>query len=142
METPAISPSKAIYNTPQALIQLWVDTKKANINTGICVDTCHIYSSGENIGDINNMKTFFNELIKCIPSEDLLIHLNDSSEPLGSGRDRHASLGKGLIWGTNTDSLKWLLQFIKKHKIDSILERNEKNGSISADYQLIKDLNN
>lgn len=140
LETPAISPDKAIYNSPLALYHLYHATKQAKLNCGICIDTCHIYSAGLNITDLKIMKDFFTEIIKLIPSKDIVIHLNDSAAVLGSGIDRHASLGEGKIWEKHTTSLTWLLQFIKKYKIITILERSNKNGSLKLDLSVIKEL--
>ena len=140
LETPAIKPDNAIYNTPQSLCNIYQLTHDVNLNTGICVDTCHIYASGAHIDELDVMKSFFEPLIKCIPPQNLLIHLNDSMENVGSGRDRHASLGKGLIWGKDKRSLKWLLNFIHKYKIDAILERNEGNGNLQDDFDTIDSL--
>ena len=49
LETPAINPANAIYNSAAELINVWNLTKKAGINVGICIDTCHIYATGLNI---------------------------------------------------------------------------------------------
>ena len=140
LETPAINPSNALYNSAANIINIWNLTKKAGINTGIVIDTCHIYATGLNISDLNTMKEFFCEIIKCIPVCNLLIHLNDSAANLGSGKDRHASLGEGLIWKNNKDSLTWLLEFIQQYKIAGILERNSGNGDLTKDFALIKKL--
>lgn len=140
LETPAISPDKAIYNSALALVSLWKETEKNKLNCGICVDTCHIYASGLNIKDVDTMKEFFTDIIKVVPPESFLIHLNDSAASLGSGKDRHASLGKGLIWEEDQRSLKWLLEFIKKYKICAVLERNEGNGSLEDDFKTVKKL--
>lgn len=140
LETPATSPDKAIYNSPQALYDLYSMTSKSKLNCGICVDTCHIYSSGLNITDLEVMQDFFSELIRLIPVKDIIIHLNDSNASLGSGIDRHATIGKGQIWRKKTASLEWLLRFIKKYKIITILERNEGNGNLVQDLECIKGL--
>jgi endonuclease IV len=140
LETPAISPDKAIYDNPKALCELYTMTKKAGLNTGICIDTCHLYVSGVNLANEGVMNEFMSNLVKYIPSEDLLIHLNDSAAPLGSGKDRHASLGHGYIWGQDMGSLKIVLDYIERYKIDTILERNEGNGSLAEDYKVIRSL--
>ena len=139
LETPATSPMHAVYNTPEALYEVYKKAKEAGINNvGICVDTCHIYVSGLDITEPYIMKDYMEKLVKFIPSEDLLIHLNDSGANLGSGKDRHASVGYGHIWGKSTKSLKILLDFITRYKILTILERNEGNGSLKDDYTVIK----
>lgn len=139
LETPATSPMNAIYNTPEALYEVYKKAKENNINNvGICIDTCHIYVSGLDITEPYIMEDYMKKLVKLIPSKDLLIHLNDSGANLGSGKDRHASVGYGYIWGKSTKSLKILLDFITRYQISTILERNEGNGSIKDDYEIIK----
>jgi endonuclease IV len=140
LETPAISPDKAIYSTPKALCELYQMTKKAGLNVGICVDTCHLYVSGVDLANESVMNQFMSELTKYIPAEDLLIHLNDSAAMLGSGRDKHASLGQGYIWGQDMGSLKILLDYIERYKIETINERNEGNGTLAEDYRVIRSL--
>ena len=137
LETPAISPMHAIYNNPKELYEVYSDAKKAGINVGICVDTCHIYVSGADISDPEIMRNYMTELVKLIDPNDLLIHLNDSASTLGSGKDHHASLGRGHIWGKSKESLSILLDFIQRYGIGTILERNEGNGSIEHDYGVI-----
>jgi len=144
LETPAINVSDAIYNNPKALHEVYQMCMDEGLNVGIVIDTCHIFASGANISNLDEMKDFFEELIRYIPAECLLIHLNDSDTGVGSGKDRHQSLGKGYIWGKSTEALEWLLKFITKYKLCGILERNEKlsdGGSIAHDLELIKKLN-
>lgn len=93
-----------------------------NIPLGICLDTCHIYVSGINIGESEIMISYMNNL--NIPKIQqmgihLLIHLNDSLFPIGSFRDQHAQIGN-LIWKDDLSSLNYL---IKNYEfIDMILE--------------------
>lgn len=140
LETPAISPDRALYNTPKALYELYNMTQKAGLNTGICIDTCHLYVSGVDLSDPDIMRGYMAELTKLIPPHDILIHLNDSASCLGCGKDKHASLGEGFIWKKNKESLKILLDFINKYKILTILERNEGSGSLEHDYCVIRSL--
>lgn len=140
LETPATLPDRALYNTPKALYDLYKATKKAGLNTAICIDTCHLYVSGIDLSSESIMNEFMSELVKYIPSEDLFIHLNDSAATLASGKDRHASVGKGYIWGRDTGALKILLEYINKYNIDTILERNEGNGNLLEDYTLLRSL--
>lgn len=140
LETPAISPDRAIYDTPKALYELYVMAKKAGLNVGICIDTAHLFVSGVNLRNKSVMNQYMQDLTKYIPADDLLIHLNDSAAKLGSGKDRHASLGQGYIWRQDTGSLEILLDYIERYKINVILERNESNGTLVEDYRIIKSL--
>ena len=54
----------------------------------ICVDTCHVFACGY------DPLTY----IKKVPAELLhLVHYNDSAEPCGCRKDRHAYMGSGHI---------------------------------------------
>ncbi len=63
---------------------------------GVCLDTCHVYDAGYDI--VNDLDGVLQDFDRNIGLENLLaIHLNDSSNPLGSRKDRHAAIGKGTI---------------------------------------------
>jgi deoxyribonuclease IV len=65
---------------------------------GICLDSCHLLASGYDVRTIDGV----DEVIERFDAElglKLLrsLHLNDSQQPLGSNRDRHASVAKGEL---------------------------------------------
>ncbi len=69
-----------------------------DLNIGICVDTCHIYSAGYRINDKNGFKNYKNELSEKIGIERVkVIHCNDSKTPFNSKKDRHEHIGEGSI---------------------------------------------
>jgi deoxyribonuclease IV len=57
---------------------------------GFCLDTCHAWAAGEALIDAVDR-------ITSITGRIDLVHCNDSKDPHGSGRDRHANLGTGEI---------------------------------------------
>ena len=60
------------------------------------MDTCHVYDAGYDIvNDLDGVLAEFDEVIGL----DYLkaIHLNDSMNPLGAHKDRHAKIGEGEI---------------------------------------------
>ena len=62
---------------------------------GICLDTCHLNDSGVDILLFDDYLEEFDqnigiEKIKCV-------HVNDSKNPVGSHKDRHANIGYGTI---------------------------------------------
>jgi deoxyribonuclease IV len=59
-------------------------------DVGFCLDTCHAFSSGEDLGTIVDR-------IKAITGRVDLVHCNNSRDEFGSGRDRHADLDSGQI---------------------------------------------
>jgi deoxyribonuclease IV len=65
---------------------------------GICLDSCHLLASGYDVRTIEGvdevLQRFDEEVgLKLLRS----LHLNDSLQPLGSNRDRHAAVGKGEL---------------------------------------------
>ena len=62
---------------------------------GVCLDTCHISDNGL---DINNIDEILAEFDKTIGLDKLLvIHVNDSKNPVGAHKDRHENIGYGFI---------------------------------------------
>ena len=65
-------------------------------HVGVCLDTCHVWDGGYDIvGDLDGVLAEFDRIIGL----DRLraIHLNDSKNPRGSHKDRHARIGEGQI---------------------------------------------
>lgn len=63
---------------------------------GVCLDTCHVSDGGYDIiHDLDGVLTEFDRVIGL----DRLkaIHLNDSKNPTGARKDRHACIGEGCI---------------------------------------------
>ena len=67
-----------------------------NEKMGVCLDTCHIFDGGYDI--VNDLDGVLAQFDKIIGLERLkAVHLNDSLNPLGSHKDRHANIGQGTI---------------------------------------------
>lgn len=63
---------------------------------GVCLDTCHVWDAGYDI--VNDLDGVLNEFDRVIGLDKLCaLHLNDSKNPLGSHKDRHACLGEGYL---------------------------------------------
>ncbi len=63
---------------------------------GICLDTCHVWDAGYDIaGDLDGVLNRFDRIIGLEKLK--AIHLNDSQNPLGAHKDRHAKIGEGFI---------------------------------------------
>ena len=102
----------------------------------ICLDTCHINDSGVDVG---NFDEFLDELDKLIGIDKIkCIHINDSYNPIGSHKDRHANLGYGTI---GFDKLIDVIYNPRLDNIPKILEtpwinRNEKNTYAPYKYEI------
>lgn len=65
---------------------------------GVCLDTCHAYAAGHDLAAPGGVRATLGALVKAVGRGRLgLVHVNDSRDPLGSARDRHATLGDGSI---------------------------------------------
>ena len=65
-------------------------------NLRVCFDTCHVNDAGYDI--VNHYDDVFAEFDRVIGLEQIAVfHVNDSLNPLGAHKDRHANIGKGTI---------------------------------------------
>jgi deoxyribonuclease-4 len=65
---------------------------------GICLDSCHLWVSGIDVTKRDALDALLAELDDRIGLDRLrALHVNDSKAPLGSNRDRHDEIGKGVI---------------------------------------------
>lgn len=99
--------------------------------TGICLDTQHSFASGYDWRDFENA-------LKKIDAElgldkIRLIHTNDSKTEMGSKKDRHEHIGKGLI---GEEAFKDITSFAKERGISMILETE--HDFVKEDIELIK----
>ncbi len=64
----------------------------------ICLDTCHLYSSGYDLSTGVKLESFLADFDRLIGLDRLeLFHFNDSRDTFGSGRDRHENIGQGTV---------------------------------------------
>jgi deoxyribonuclease-4 len=74
------------------------DALDAHEGLGICLDSCHLYASGYDVTNREELDRLLGEVDRRIGLERLrALHVNDSKAPLGSNRDRHDNIGEGLI---------------------------------------------
>ena len=75
-----------------------VDALDRHERLGICLDTCHLWVSGVDVTDPVAVDATVAEVEDRIGLDRLrALHINDALDPLGSNRDRHASIGKGVL---------------------------------------------
>jgi len=81
--------------------------------TGICLDTCHVHDAGYDI--VHDLDGVLGEFDRILGLKNLkAIHLNDSMNPIGSRKDRHACIGKGEI------GLSALVQIVTHPKLEGL----------------------
>ncbi|MGM8364600.1 deoxyribonuclease IV [Virgibacillus sp. W0181] len=73
-----------------------IDGVNHNENLSVCLDTCHIHDAGYDI--VNDFDGVLNEFDKIIGIDRLkVVHVNDSKNIMGAGKDRHENIGFGHI---------------------------------------------
>ena len=101
---------------------------------GVCIDTCHMNDSGV---DIAKFDEFLDEFDRKIGINKIkCVHVNDSLNPIGSHKDRHANIGYGTIGFDN------LINVVYNNRLEGIpfiLETpyiNRNNKDAYAPYKM------
>lgn len=100
--------------------------------TGICLDTQHSFASGYDWRDFANTLQKIEEELGS--KKIKLIHCNDSLTEMGSKKDRHAHIGKGLI---GESAFKSIVRFAKENDVPMILETE--HDFVKEDLFLLKE---
>ena len=77
-------------------LRMILDMASGGEKLGVCLDTCHISDGGYDIaGDLDGVLSEFDRVIGLKRLK--AVHINDSMNPVGSHKDRHALIGQGTI---------------------------------------------
>ena len=84
----------------------------------VCFDTCHTHDAGYDI--INDFDGVIEQFDRIIGKDQIAVfHINDSKNPCGSHKDRHANIGQGEI---GFDALHTIVHHPDFENIPKILE--------------------
>ena len=97
-----------------------------DFGVGVCLDTCHAWAADE------DLETVVDRLVAATGRIDL-VHCNDSRDPRGSGRDRHANLGAGEI----PEDL--LVGVVRRAGAPVIVETPDDDGGQAADIAWLRE---
>ncbi len=81
----------AMAREPDRFAALWAGLGDLEVPLGVCLDTCHLHAATP-----EDLVASFDRVVAAVGRIDLL-HVNDSRDEPGSGRDRHANLGAGTL---------------------------------------------
>ena len=85
---------------------------------GVCLDTCHVSDGGYDItNDLDGVLAEFDRVVGLDRLKAL--HINDSKNPLGARKDRHACIGDGYL---GTETIAKVLSHPKLAGLPCILE--------------------
>ena len=101
-------------------IRFIIDYIEDKSRVGVCIDTCHAFTSGYDLRTKESYDSTFQKFSEIIGFKYLKgMHLNDSKKVLGSRVDRHDQIGKGFI-GENT--FRMIMNDPRMNDIPLILE--------------------
>ncbi|EXX89654.1 deoxyribonuclease IV [Paenibacillus darwinianus] len=73
-----------------------IDKVKDNDRLTVCMDTCHMNDAGYDlIDDLDGTLAEFNRIVGL--DRVAVVHINDTKNPRGAGKDRHAPVGAGFL---------------------------------------------
>jgi deoxyribonuclease-4 len=150
LETPHLKPEHSHYETPEKLSALFRAVRAVDPTLsrfGLCVDTAHLWSCGVDLSSYEAADDWIRRLEAVeppIPANRILLHLNDSLNERGSGRDRHAALLEGQIWGgyrgrPESSGLAAFVAYALRRRIPAVLERKPPEALL-GDYALLRRL--
>jgi len=77
-------------------LRMILDLAACRDRLGVCLDTCHVWDAGYDI--VEDLDGVLAEFDRVVGLEKLkAVHVNDSMNPLGARKDRHALIGQGYI---------------------------------------------
>lgn len=106
---------------------------------GICLDSCHLYVSGVDVGEPKQVAALLDDVDARIGLDRLrALHVNDAAAPLGSNRDRHANVLDGELG----ERLGAFLAHEAVQGLPAVMETPgpEGRGPDSAELQKLRDL--
>jgi deoxyribonuclease-4 len=109
---------------------------KVGFPLGICLDTAHLWGAGYDLSSAAKVRKVVDEFDSIVGIGRLhCIHLNDSAVELGSRKDRHEHIGRGLM------PLAGLKAFARNRKLRSVPMIMETPGRTEpSDDERMRDL--
>ena len=112
-----------------------LDRVELNQKMGVCLDTCHVWDGGYDIA--NHLDEVLDEFDRIIGLSRLkAIHLNNTQNPLGAHKDRHATLTTGHI---PLEALIRIINHPALRKLPYYLETPNDLDGYAAEIALMRD---
>jgi deoxyribonuclease-4 len=115
----------------------FVDDKS---RVGVCIDTCHAFTSGYDVKSMQGLIETFDKFEKIVGFQYLKgMHLNDSKKEFATRVDRHENLGSGFL---GEETFSFIMNDRRFDNMPLILETPEESlweAEIKKLYSLIKE---
>ena len=103
---------------------------------GVCLDTCHVSDGGYDIaGDLDGVLTAFDKVIGLHRLKAL--HINDSLNPVGTRKDRHARIGEGYL---GKEAFGRIINHPALQGLPFVLETPNELPGYAAEIALLKEM--
>lgn len=113
-----------------------IDRVELSQKLGVCMDTCHINDAGYDV--VNDFDGVLGEFDRIIGLERLkAMHVNDSINPFGAHKDRHAKIGEGQI---GTEAIARVINHPRLKGIPFVLETPNELEGYAKEIDLLKKL--
>ena len=113
-----------------------LDRVTLNDRMGVCLDTCHVSDAGYDIaGDLDGVLTEFDKVIGLRRLK--AVHVNDSLNPLGAHKDRHARIGEGFL---GAEALARVVSHPALQGLPFVLETPNELPGYAREIALLKEL--
>lgn len=111
-----------------------IDRVELKDKIGVCMDTCHVSDAGYDI--INNLDGVLEEFDRIVGLDKLYaMHINDSLNPAGAHKDRHAKIGEGHL---GVDTIVNVITHPKLKHVPFILETPNELDGYAAEIALLR----
>ncbi len=112
-------------------------------NLGVCFDTCHVSDGGYDI--IRDLDGVLAEFDQVVGLERLCaVHINDSKNPRGAHKDRHACIGAGYLGSEELGGGLAVFAAVVRHpalrNLPFILETPNELPGYAAEIKLLRSL--
>ena len=112
-----------------------IDRVEKNNKLGVCLDTCHVWDAGYDI--VNDLDGVLAEFDRVVGLERLkAVHLNDSMNVRGAGKDRHARIGEGEI---GAEAIVRVINHPALRNLPFCLETPNELPGYAAEIRFLKD---
>ncbi|HZK87923.1 MAG TPA: deoxyribonuclease IV [Anaerovoracaceae bacterium] len=112
-----------------------IDRVELSEKLGVCMDTCHVNDAEYNVvDDFDGVLEEFDKIIGL----NLLkaMHINDSMNPFGAHKDRHAKIGEGHI---GTEAIARVINHPSLRNLPFILETPNELDGYAKEIKILKE---
>ena len=111
-----------------------IDGVEQKDKIGVCMDTCHVSDAGYDI--VSDLDGVLEEFDNIVGLERLhALHINDSLNPPGSHKDRHAKIGEGTI---GLEAIANVIRHPKLQGLPCILETPNELPGYAGEIEILR----